>query len=160
MGVVLRGKKGGGGRVFQPSSARRGVGKKNIGNKGEACRSVECIGRTVLLQRRTAVCNHIDFYGISYYREIYGEERGKRRLYGRLSCDYSNTRSRGVFVPANTARKEFAGGCDFYCTFYRTVKLFFPPRKTEGGGSRSLLEMTKFHRCPFLALFILKRRVE
>lgn len=94
------------------------MGKKNIGNKGEACRSVECIGRAVLLQRRTAVCNHVDFYGILYYHEIYGEQREKRRLYGRLSCDYSNTRSQGVLAPAV-----------FIALFIALLNSFFPPEK-------------------------------
>lgn len=119
-------KEGWGPRVFQPSSARRGVGKKNIGNKGEACRSVECIGRAVLLQRRTAVCNHVDFYGILYYREIYGEEREKRRLYGRLSCDYSRSFcageycSQGAFAPAIAT---------FIALFIALLNSFFPPEK-------------------------------
>lgn len=129
-------------RVYQPSSSRRGGGKKNIGNKGKACRSVGCIGRTVLLQRRTTVCNHVDFYGISYYCEIYGKARRKRRLHTRLSRDYSS---------ATGSQRAFASVVATFITlFIALLNSFFSPRETRKESVRSLLEMTKFHRCLFL----------
>ena len=108
--------KEGGSHVYQPSSSRHGGGKKNIGNKGKACRSVGCIGRTVLLQWRTTICNHVDFYGISYYCEIYKKARRKRRLHKTVSW---------LFERDWFTKNICIGGCDFYCTFYCAVKLFF-----------------------------------
>lgn len=110
---------------FSPRAHRCGGSKKNIGNKGEACRSVGCIGRAgPYCSGETALCNHVDFYGISYYREIYGKGRGEE-THGR-DCPAiirGAAGSRGALAPVVAT---------FIALFIALLNFFFPRRKEQG----------------------------